>query len=533
MNGNRQKCFIAVVLAAGFTAYAAADFNAQGNRWWSYVEYLASDALEGRGLGTEGFRKASEYVAGQFERAGLKPAGTAGYFQPIQFDFREIVEEQSKVALVRDGKAEPVKLGEDANIGLRGDPGHDIDAGVVFVGYGLTVPEKDYNDLAGLDLKGKIAMYLSGGPADIPGPLKSHYQSMGERWRFLKAAGAIGIAVIPNPKSMDIPWARSTLARFRPVISLADPGLNETEGLKFSLAINPERADKFLAGSGHTFAEILKAAGKSKPLPRFALPERIRAHVAFKQSKTESRNTAGIYEGGDARLKNEYVVMSAHLDHLGVGKPIDGDAIYNGAMDDASGVASLIDVATRLHDGHAKTKRSVLFVAVTGEESGLLGSRYFAAHPTVKQGSIVADINLDMFLPLHALKYLEVQGVQESTLGDDIRAVAQANGVEVQTDKEPARNLFIRSDQYSFIREGVPALAFKFGYVNGSAEEKLHKDWLKERYHAPSDDLKQPVDKAAAAKFDTIILQLLERVADQPGRPRWNADSFFKRFQKS
>ena len=518
------------MLAVTTALFAATDFNADGSRWWSYLEYLASDALQGRGLGTEGFAKASDYVADQFRKAGLKPAGTSGYFQPIAFDVRQIEEDRSSVSLVRNGKSDPVKLGEDANISLRGDPAHDIDAAAVFVGYGLSVPEKHYDDLAGQDVKGKIAVYLNGGPADIPGPLKSHYQSMGERTKFLKAAGVIGIATIANPKSMDIPWPRATLARFRPVISLADSSLDENQGLKFNLTINPEHADKFLAGSGHTFAEILAAADNHKPLPRFPLPARIKAHVEFKQSKTESRNTAGIYEGSDPKLKNEYVAMSAHLDHLGVGRPINGDSIYNGAMDDASGIASVLDIATMLRDQKVKTKRSVLFVAVTGEESGLLGSRYFAAHPTVNPESIVADINVDMFLPLHSLKYLEVQGVQESTLGNDIRAVAKANGVDVQADKEPERNLFIRSDQYSFIRSGVPALAFKFGYLPGSPEEKQHKDWLKNRYHAPSDDLNQPVDKAAAGKFNVIIEQLLKRVADAPSRPEWNQDSFFRRF---
>jgi Zn-dependent M28 family amino/carboxypeptidase len=172
----------------------------------------------------------------------------------------------------------------------------------------------------------------------------------------------------------------------------------------------------------------------------------------------------------------------------------------------------------------------VLFVAVTGEEKGLQGSRYFAAHPTVNEKSIVADVNLDMFLPLHSLHYLEVQGLGESTLGDDIRAVASAAGVQVQADKEPQRNLFIRSDQYSFIRHGIPALAFKFGYLPGSPEEKLHKDWLRDRYHAPSDDLNQPVDKTAAAQFNQIILTLLQRVANEANRPQWKADSFFRRF---
>jgi Zn-dependent M28 family amino/carboxypeptidase len=234
--------------------------------------------------------------------------------------------------------------------------------------------------------------------------------------------------------------------------------------------------------------------------------------------------------GSDPKLKNEYVLLTAHLDHVGVGQPIGGDAIYNGAMDDASGIATILEVARKLHDSGAKPKRSLLFLAVTGEEKGLQGSKYFAAHPTVDAKSMVADINLDMFLPLHALHYLEVQGLVESTLGDDARVVAEAAGVEIQTDKEPQRNLFIRSDQYSFIRRGVPALAFKFGYLPGSPEEKLHKEWLKNRYHAPSDDVNQPVDKAAAAKFNDIILALVERVADAPARPQWKPDSFFRRF---
>jgi Zn-dependent M28 family amino/carboxypeptidase len=234
--------------------------------------------------------------------------------------------------------------------------------------------------------------------------------------------------------------------------------------------------------------------------------------------------------GSDPKLKDEYVVMSGHLDHIGVGEPINGDSINNGAMDDASGVASILEISRMLHESNVKLKRSVVFLTVTGEEKGLLGSRYFAAHPTINEKNIVADINLDMFLPLHALHYIEVQGLAESTLGDEIRAVAKEAGVEVQADKEPQRNLFIRSDQYNFIRKGIPALAFKFGYIPGSPEEKLHKDWLKNRYHAPSDDLNQPVDKPAAAQFNQIILHLIERVANANARPQWKPDSFFRRF---
>jgi Zn-dependent M28 family amino/carboxypeptidase len=228
-------------------------------------------------------------------------------------------------------------------------------------------------------------------------------------------------------------------------------------------------------------------------------------------------------------LKEQYVIVSAHLDHLGTGKPVNGDSIYNGAMDDASGVASLIEIAKALSREKAATPRSILFLAVTGEEKGELGSIFFANHPTV-QGRIVADLNMDMFLPLFPLKWLEVQGLNESTLGDDIRAVAEAAGVKVQADKEPNRNRFIRSDQYSFIKKGVPALAFKFGYIPGRPEEKIFQNWYTERYHGVKDDVNQPVDLEAAAQFNAILKNLLVRVAAAPQPPEWKSDSFFRRF---
>jgi Zn-dependent M28 family amino/carboxypeptidase len=230
-------------------------------------------------------------------------------------------------------------------------------------------------------------------------------------------------------------------------------------------------------------------------------------------------------------LKNEYVVVSAHLDHLGVGEKVNGDGIFNGAMDDASGVASLIEVARALQTGKVKTKRSIVFLAVTGEEKGELGSRYFAEYPTVS-GRLVADINMDMYLPLFPLRYLEVQGLNESSLGDDIRAVASASKVEIQADKDPNANRFIRSDQYSFIKKGVPALAFKFGWIPGSPEEKIFRAWYRDRYHAVADDVTQPVDLAAAAQFNALLLALIERVADEPHAPQWKPESFFSRFAK-
>jgi Zn-dependent M28 family amino/carboxypeptidase len=520
-----------LLLACAAAAMAATvDYDADGKRWWSHIEFLANDDLQGRNTGSEGHLKAARYLATQYERVGLKPAGTSGYFQPVPFAVKQLVDDQSSLSLVRNGKTERLALGEDAILGTRSEGQMDTEAGAVFAGYALKVPEKNFDDFAGLDLKGKIVIFLSGGPASIPGPLKSHYSSTGERWKALKATGAIGTATIQNPKSMDIPWPRVALARFMPSMSLADPSLDENQGLRVSMTINAERADKFFQGTGHTMAEILADADNNRPLPHFAIPGTIRAHVQLKTSQVESQNVVGLLPGADAKLKNEYVVLSAHLDHLGIGQPINGDKIYNGAMDDASGIASDLEIARMLHDSNAKLRRSVLILAVTGEEKGLQGSRYFAAHPTVNGKSIVADINMDMFLPLFPLRYLEVQGLGESTLGDDIRAVAKKAGVEVQADKEPERNRFIRSDQYSFIRRGIPALAFKFGFIPGSPEDKIFKDWLHDRYHAPSDDLNQPVDKPAAAQFNRIILALTERVANADARPEWKPDSFFRRF---
>lgn len=251
---------------------------------------------------------------------------------------------------------------------------------------------------------------------------------------------------------------------------------------------------------------------------------------AVKMDSLESPNVAGLLPGSSGKLKDEYVILSAHLDHLGIGRPVNGDNIYNGAMDDASGIATVLEVARILKKAGARPKRSILFLAVTAEEKGELGSRYFATHPTVPANRIVADINLDMFLPLYALRYLEVQGLEESTLGETVRAAAKELDVEVQPDNEPEQNRFVRSDQYSFIRRGIPALAFKFGYAAGSQDEKIRKDWVGSRYHRPSDDLNQTVDREAAAKFERIILGLVERVADAPGRPQWHKDSFFRRF---
>jgi Zn-dependent M28 family amino/carboxypeptidase len=302
--------------------------------------------------------------------------------------------------------------------------------------------------------------------------------------------------------------------------------------MAFSALLNPARADLLFEGSGHSFDELIALADAGKPLPTFPLPVSLKARATIEQKLVISQNIVGMMRGSDPKLSQEYVVLSAHVDHLGVGEPINGDRIYNGAMDNAAGVATILDVAATMKESNAKPRRSILFVAFTGEEKGLLGSRYFVANPTVPLRSIVGNLNVDMFLPIVPLRILTVLGLNDSSLGPTLRSVVEPLGVTIQDDPEPARNLFIRSDQYNFIRAGIPAIYFKVGAAPGSPEAAIEKRWLTERYHAPSDDTKQPVDLGAAAKYNQIVLGMIRAMADESPRPAWNHNSFFRRYAK-
>jgi Zn-dependent M28 family amino/carboxypeptidase len=527
---HRLTSFTLIVILA-LPAYAQSTNHFDGKSWWEYVKVLADDSMEGRETGSPGLKRAEQYVVEQLKKNGLEPAGRKGYYQIINFASREIDEKNSSLALVRDGVPTKLTLGDEAYISTRAELAPHLEAPLVFVGYGLRIPEKNYDDVAGLALKGKVVVLLMGSPADIPAPLASHYQSAGERWRAFRNAGAVGMVTILNPASMDIPWARISANRTRPSMELAYPEFHDNADQKLAVVFNPAKAEMLFAGSGHTFAELAELARDRKPLPRFPLKVSIAARTNVKTRRLKSANIVAKLPGSDPRLKNQYVVLSAHIDHVGIGAPINGDRIYNGAMDNGSGSALLLDLAASWKSSPEALRRSVLFLFVTGEEKGLLGSRYFAAHPTVDPKAIVADLNTDMFLPIVPLKFLRVLGLGESDLGDRVSRIAEAQGVIARPDPEPLRNSFIRSDQYNFIRHGIPSLAMSVGFEPGSPEQKIFKDWLTQRYHAPSDDLNQPVDLAAAAKYEEIMRWLLISVANDDKRPEWKAASFFKRYE--
>ena len=514
----RLRAFAFLAMSILPVPVLAADAATQ---WWADISVLADDNMRGRMAGSADYLRAADYVIGRFKQEGLKPAGLDGYLQQVPLE-QQMVDQAASKAAVGSTLLQP---GQDMIISAGGGPrSATVDAPLVFIGYGLHLPGQNHDDFAGLDLKGKIAVVISGGPSELSGPLKSDARF--KRAEQLAKLGAVGLVALTTPRQVEIPWARQKLLSGQPGMYLADAKLRETPDGFFAASVDPEKSETLFDGAGHTFAELCALADASKPLPRFELNKSLKASIVAKREQLTSPNLVAKLEGSDPKLKSEYVGVSAHLDHLGVGAPINGDAIYNGAMDDASGVAAVLDIAHRLKNG-PRPKRSILFIIVTAEEKGLLGSHYFALRPTVPKSVIVADLNFDMPLPLWKLTSVFAPGENESTLGADARAIAAQQGLTMAPDPLPDRNVFIRTDQFSFVREGIPALAFKFGFAKDTPEFAIEHDWRANRYHAPSDDLQQPVMKDEAVKLDAYVAAIAARVANNAVRPEWLPDSVF------
>ena len=534
--GRKFGCGAAMAMAALFaSATASASTGDRPTQWTSDIATIASDKNEGRLTGSRGHLRAASYVEQRFRQIGLKPAGLSGTFrQPVSLEEQALDPVKSSARLTVGDFDDPgnkpavlLRIGRDIIISTRGARlPKALDAPLVFVGYGLHMPERGYDDLAGLDLRGKIAVVISGGPESLSGAEKSAARS--KRAKFLAEAGAVGTLSLTTPKQTEIPWQRLMLLASQPGMYLTDARLRDTPERYQAGSLNPALAEQIFTGSGHSFAELADLADRAQAVPRFALKARLSTRLEASHRVVISPNLIAVLEGSDPHLKKEYVVLSAHLDHLGIGEPIGGDRIDNGAMDDASGVASVLDVARQLATG-PRPRRSVLFTIVTAEEKGLLGSYYFAKHPTVASGSIVADLNIDMPLPLWKFRKVIIEGENESSLGIVGHSVAAAKGLAIVPDPIPEQNVFTRNDQYSFVRSGIPSLAFWFGFEKGTPEFQIEHGFFTSRYHAPSDDPQQPgVLDGEAVKLDDYIGAIARVVANSPGRPSWNEQSLFK-----
>jgi hypothetical protein len=538
---------LTLVFSFGFAQTAGSDYppdellqhiRAAGLR--AHMAFLADDLLEGRGTGTRGYQLAANYVRAQFEEIGLKPAGGNGsYFQNVRFRNIELLRDRSSLTLKRNGFTRALTIDKDYVMsGNPLSPDTTAEAQVVFIGYGVSAPEFDYDDYARIDVRGKIVAALYGAPPRLPSAPGAHFSSGEQKLGAAAAHGAIGFLSIwagrpekRTPFSEFVRFSRGPALRW-----LDDKGApNDAQPqIRGYAKISSSTAAILFEGAGKPWKEALQAA-EDNQAQAFPLPVTVSIHIVSRHSEVESPNIAAILPGSDPSLKNEYVVFTAHLDHLGVGDPVKGDSIYNGAADNASGTAALLEMARAFSELPKSPRRSLLFLAVTGEEEGLLGSDYYAHKPTVPLRQIVANINMDEVSFLYDFKDIVPLGGEHSSLGAVADDVARHLGLQVSPDPMPEEVYFIRSDQYSFILQGVPALYVGEGLQTVDSKldgKKMQLDWESQRYHLPSDDMNQPLDFNATVKCTRVDLAVGYEIAQQTERPHWNAGDFFEKFAK-
>ena len=511
-------CVLMGVVALGAQgAPAAAAIRDQDTRdWWQITADLSRDAMEGRDTGSPGHARAAAYVAARFKAAGLAPAGDAGgYTQTVRLHEVRVESEGTRFAVVHEAGGEtPLVFLHQISVRAAPSLPATLDAPLVFRGYCSRTE-------VGADAQGKVVVCFGARRHGLPDGR--------ERVAAAAAAGAAGVLIVDDP-GFTLEPARWPEAYAR-TVTLVDPegaGPRAPEVrqdaaqpapaasppvMRLSAAVFAE----LIRGSGHEPAQILAEGAASRPLPSFAVPSRLRATFRITQRDYASDNVLGLLRGTDRRIGEEVVVVSAHLDGYGRGEAVDGDAIYNGTLDDAAYVATLIRLAEK-RAGRG-FKRSVLFAAFTGEEKGLLGATWFVRYPTVPRTALAADINLDQLRPLFPLKILTMHAVDDTTLGATARAVAARMHIEIRADREPERNLLRRADHWPFLENGVPATGFVFGYDGGTESERRYREWYQVRYHPPQDDVTQPMDFHAAADFNRFFYRFTEAVANAAQRP--------------
>jgi hypothetical protein len=501
----------------------------------AHMNFLADDLLEGRGTDSRGYEIAARYMATEFESMGLAPAGDAGtYLQTVPLRSARPDEANTTLSVIRNGKAETLVFRKDFL--TIGDPARketSVEAPVVYVGFGVTAPEQNYDDYKGIDVKGKIVAMLLEAP-NFESSLKAHYSSFEQKTTNAVAHGAVGLIVVNDPVLEGLyPFKEQVRDLSRPGLRwLSKEGLPNDyfPQLRGGAFLSLDASRQLFTGSGHTPEEVFQAAKEGKSLV-FPLPLSAKIHKQTKLEDVSSHNVVAKLEGSDAALKNEYLVYSAHLDHLGIGEPVKGDTIYNGALDNASGCAILLEVARTFSNMNPRPKRSILFVAVTGEEAGLLGSDYFAHYPTVSKGAIVANVNMDEDQMLWPLQDIIPFGAEHSTLDGVVKRAAERLHLGISPDPMPEEVIFIRSDQYSFVRQGVPAVFLVAGFKSNDPKidpVAIFKDWEATRYHQPQDDMQQPgLDFNQAVKYAQFAYLCGWLIAQDPARPAWNAHDFF------
>ena len=530
---QRIAAALAGVLSLSFAPPAPAQttgFQPSAAEVKAHMQFLASDLMEGREAGSRGYDLAASYVASRFLALGLKPAGDNGtYLQSTPLVSYKPTS-QGAITLTRGGAATPLVFGEDyLPSASPTTPQIDVTAPLVFAGFGMNGAGRD--DYAGLDVRGKIVVVLTGAPKSLNSEERAHFSGVRAKRQEAQRRGAVGLITLQTPTS-ERRRAFSASAKYWDHSSMTWRG---RDGQAFTPAprtpqlamVSLKGAEKLFAGAPVPLQQVMDAAETREGRVRtFALPATARVSLRSEASAVASSNVAGMIEGSDPQLKNEVVVLSAHLDGLGNDvTPIDGDVIANGAMDNTTGVATLLEAARGFVQSGRKPRRSILFLAVTAEEKGLIGAEYFAYNPTVPARSMVANVNLDMPILSYDFQDVIAFGAERSSLGPIVRRAAARMGVKLSPDPLPEQGLFTRSDHYRFVEQGVPSVFLMTGFANGG--EKQFTGFLADRYHKANDDLNQPIDYEAGAKFARLNYEIAREIADSPQRPSWNRGDFF------
>ncbi|GAA4505277.1 M20/M25/M40 family metallo-hydrolase [Hymenobacter ginsengisoli] len=500
----------------------------------AHVRYLADDRLRGRLPGTPGYQLAVDYVIGQLKQNGVQPAGDKGtYTQTVRLR-RAFVEPGASASLQpASGAAQPLAVG--AAVTFYPNPGQAetsvANAPLVFAGYGISAPELKYDDYAGLDAKGKVVVITRQAPKQFADNERQYFADLRTVLETAARHGAVGVLLAAAHAAARLPeYPKGLVSALAPdgrvgVSRSYAPGSAQLVG-----TISPATLQQLFAGASRDTGQVLSALRGGQAVP-LALPGKLSARYRSRYQDVDSYNVVGKITGSDAKLKDEYVVHSAHLDHLGVGPAINGDSIFNGAHDNATGVASVLEISKLYSKLKVKPRRSVLFVLMTGEEMGLIGSSYFAKYPTVPKSALVADINTDMPTIIAPLLAVVPLGADHSSLMQPVRAAADYLKLSIEPDPEPTQNRFIRSDQYSFVVQGVPALHIKYGNRTVDGKNNLSETvqkWRAATYHKQQDNFEGGTfDWQAGAQYARLNFLIGYQVAQASQRPSWNKGDFF------
>ncbi|MFC1776396.1 M28 family metallopeptidase [Pseudomonadota bacterium] len=526
---------------------AGADSDLQlQNRLRAHINFLADDLMLGRQPGSDAYNIAANYVASQFQQMGLVPAGSdATYFQQVPLRQAFLEPGSAQLIISQGDKATALVFVEQFYMGPSlGSLSSELEAGMVFVGYGIEAPELDHSDYADINVAGKVVVLLAGQPHDFPSEEGAHFASTAEKTKAAVRGGAVGLLMIHTPRAKQ----RYEWDRLKSRVGTPSMGWINTNGevhgvfeqIQAGALINHSAADVLFENASVDLATILERDESGEALGGFDLKGKVSLRQRSTHQGISSPNVVAMLPGSDALLADQYVMYTAHLDHIGElhsDSVEEGqtDLINNGALDNASGISVLLETA-RLFAEAEPPRRSILFVAVTAEEKGLVGSEYFAMNPTVSIESVVGVVNLDMPVLLYDFADVIAFGSEHSSMGDTVRSAAESFAIELSPDPFPEQNIFVRSDHYRFVQQGVPSVFLVTGMksLDGSVDtQPLLEGFLKEHYHKPSDDLNLPIHYGAAAKFTRINAKIGENIANDPDRPRWHEGDFFgKTFAK-